>query len=84
MDEISALGRMALRNLTRHKIKTVLSMLAVTVSVAVYILVDGWVVGMEIDSKRNIVGYETGAAKLQTKMYFDKLTDRPMYENFDH
>ena len=73
---------MALRNLARHKVKTILSMLAIMVSVTVYIVMDGWIAGMTIDSLRNLISYETGAAKLQTKVYFEKLEDKPMYENF--
>jgi ABC-type lipoprotein release transport system permease subunit len=73
---------MALRNLARHKVKTILSVLAITISVAVYIAVDGWIAGMTIDSLRNLISYETGAAKLQTRAYFEKLDDKPMYENF--
>jgi ABC-type lipoprotein release transport system permease subunit len=84
LKRMAVILRIAWRNLARHKVKSVLSILAVTVSVAVYIFVDGWVVGMTVDSKRNIVSYETGAAKLQTKLYFEKLSDRPMYENFDN
>jgi ABC-type lipoprotein release transport system permease subunit len=76
------LVQLAFRNLARHKIKTILSVLAITVSVAVFIFVDGWVEGMSIDSKRNIVNYETGAAKLQKKAYVDKLDEAPMYESF--
>ncbi|MDR2481422.1 MAG: FtsX-like permease family protein [Spirochaetaceae bacterium] len=79
---IYELKRMALRNLARHKVKTILSVLAVTISVTVYIVMDGWIEGMTIDSLRNLVNYETGAAKLQTKAYFEKLDDKPMYENF--
>jgi ABC-type lipoprotein release transport system permease subunit len=43
---------------------------------------DGWLMGMNIDSLRNIANFETGAAKLQTKAYYDKKDDFPMYENF--
>jgi ABC-type lipoprotein release transport system permease subunit len=78
------LKRMAFRNLARHKVKTILSILAITVSVAVYVTMDGWLLGMNVESKRNIVSYEIGAAKLQTKMYFEKLDDKPMYENFEN
>jgi ABC-type lipoprotein release transport system permease subunit len=77
------LKQMALRNLARHKVKTVLSILAIMVSVAVYVTMDGWLTGMDVISRRNIVNYEIGAAKLQTKMYFEKLDDKPMYESFD-
>jgi ABC-type lipoprotein release transport system permease subunit len=37
---------------------------------------------MIIDSRRNIVNYEMGAAKLQTKLYFEKKDEMPSYENF--
>jgi ABC-type lipoprotein release transport system permease subunit len=84
MQAIWELKRMAFRNLARHKVKTILSILAITVSVAVYVTMDGWIMGMNVESKRNIVSYEIGAAKLQTKTYFEKLDDKPMYENFEN
>ncbi|MDR1788381.1 MAG: FtsX-like permease family protein [Treponema sp.] len=77
-----ALARIAFRSLARHKVKTILTALAVAVSVMVYILMDGWILGMNLDSRRNIVAYETGAAKLQTKAYMAQLDDKPMYESF--
>jgi ABC-type lipoprotein release transport system permease subunit len=76
------LQRLALRNLARHKVKTGLTIAAVSISVGVYILIDGWMMGVNIDSLRNIANFEIGAAKIQTKAYFDKKDDLPMYENF--
>ncbi|MDR0643922.1 MAG: FtsX-like permease family protein [Treponema sp.] len=82
LSTIIELKRMAFRNLSRHRVKTVLTVMAIAVSVAVYIFVDGWLVGMNLESRRNIVIYEMGAAKFQTKAYFEKQDERPMYENF--
>jgi ABC-type lipoprotein release transport system permease subunit len=79
---MAELLRIAFRNLARHRVKTVLTCVAIMVSVTAYIFVDGWLSGMNIDSKRNIVSYETGAAKLQARAYIDKLDEKPMYENF--
>jgi ABC-type lipoprotein release transport system permease subunit len=79
---IIELTRLALRNLARHKVKTVLTIAAVSISVAVYVVMDGWLTGMNIDSLRNIANFEIGAAKLQTKAYYDKKDDLPMYESF--
>ena len=76
------LKKIALRNLARHKVKTVLTSLAIMVSVAVYIFLNSWLGGMAIESRRNIVNYEIGAAKLQTKLYFEKKDEMPSYENF--
>ncbi|GHT85784.1 ABC transporter permease [Spirochaetia bacterium] len=79
---IIELKRISFRNLARHRVKTILTCIAIMVSVAMYIFVDGWLVGMNIESKRNIVNYEMGAAKLQTRAYLDLLDEKPMYENF--
>ena len=78
------LKKIALRNLARHKVKTALTSLAIMVSVAVYIFLNSWLGGMTIESRRNIVNYEAGAAKLQTKLYFDKKDEMPSYENFSN
>jgi ABC-type lipoprotein release transport system permease subunit len=76
------LKRIAFRSLARHKVKSVLTILAVAISVCLYIAVDAWLAGMNIDSVRNIANFEIGAAKLQTRAYYDKKDDLPMYENF--
>ncbi|MDR1250717.1 MAG: FtsX-like permease family protein [Treponema sp.] len=78
------LSRIALRNLARHKVKTILTITAVCVSVGLYIFMDGWLMGMNIDSERNIANFEIGAAKLQTKAYYAKKDELPMYESFDN
>ena len=76
------LAAMALRNLARHKVKTIIPTLAVAISVALYIFMDAWILGMNLDSRRNIIAYEIGAAKVQTSAYFDKKDELPMYEGF--
>ncbi|MDR2541883.1 MAG: FtsX-like permease family protein [Treponema sp.] len=76
------LKKMAMRNLARHKTKTILTSLAIMVSVAVYIFLNSWLGGMQIESRRNIVNFEIGAAKLQTLLYFDRKDEMPSYESF--
>ncbi|MCL2130800.1 MAG: ABC transporter permease, partial [Treponema sp.] len=76
------LKKIAMRNLARHKVKTLLTSAAIMVSVAVYIFLNSWLGGMQIESRRNIVNYEIGAAKLQTKLYFEKKDEMPSYENY--
>ena len=76
------LKKIAMRNLARHKVKTVLTASAIMVSVAFYIVIRSWLFGMAAESRRNIVNYEQGAAKLQTKMYFEKKDEMTAYENF--
>ena len=81
-NEFMMLLTMSFRNLGRHKVKTVITSTAIAISVSLYIFMDAWIMGMNIDSRRNIVIYETGAAKIQTKAYFNKKKDLPMYESF--
>ena len=76
------LKKIALRNLARHKTKTVLTSLAIMVSVAMYIFLNSWLGGMAIESRRNIVNFEIGAAKLQTRLHFERIDEMPSYENF--
>lgn len=73
---------MALRNLGRHRVKTIITATAIAISAAAYIFVDGWILGMNLESRRNIVSYEMGAAKVQTSSYYAKKDELPMYENF--
>jgi ABC-type lipoprotein release transport system permease subunit len=76
------LKRIAFRNLARHKVKTILTCAAIMVSVTVYIWMDSWLGGVSQESRRNIINYESGAAKLQTRLYFDKKDELPGYETF--
>lgn len=73
---------MAFRNLGRHRVKTIITTSAVAISAALYIFMDGWILGMNLESRRNIVAYEMGAAKLQSRAYFEKKDEFPMYEGF--
>ncbi len=72
----------AFRNLGRHRVKTAITVTAVAIGVALYIFIDAWLLGMNIDSRRNIVNYETGAAKIYSTAYFQKKDEKPMYESF--
>ncbi|MDR0688813.1 MAG: FtsX-like permease family protein [Spirochaetaceae bacterium] len=82
ISRVIELKRLALRNLARHKVKTILTCAAIMVSVTVYIWMDSWIGGMFLESRRNIINYEIGAAKIQTKRYFDKKDELPGYETF--
>jgi putative ABC transport system permease protein len=80
--EFKMVAGMAFRNLGRHRVKTIITVIAVAVSVSLYIFMDAWLQGMNIDSRRNIIIYEMGAAKIQKQSYFNKKDDMPMYESF--
>lgn len=74
--------KLAFRNLGRHKVKTIVTCLAVAIGVMVYIFTDALMLGMNIESKRNFVNYETGSSKIYSKAYFEKKDIMPLYEGF--
>ena len=76
------LKKIALRNLARHRVKTLLTSMAIMISVAVFIFLNSWLGGMTVESRRNIVNFEIGAAKLQTRLYFERHEEMPSYETF--
>ena len=78
----TGLMTLSLRNLSRHKGKTAITMIAIIVGLSLYIFVDAWLLGIDIDSQRNIVNYETGSVKIYSKAYFEKKSELPMYETF--
>ena len=82
MKGIWEIQKIAFRSLARHKVKTILTAAAIMVSVAVFIFLNCWIGGSSIQSRRNIVQYEMGAAKLQTALYFERKDEMPSYENF--
>ncbi|MCK4797819.1 MAG: ABC transporter permease [Spirochaetes bacterium] len=72
----------AFKNLSRHRVKTTLTVLAIAVGIALYIWMDAWLLGMNLDSKRNLINYETGSTKIYSKAYFEKKDELPMYESY--
>ena len=72
----------AFKNLGRHKVKTILTSSAIIISIGLFIFMDALLYGMDIDSRRNLINYETGAAKIYSKAYFEKKDELPMYESY--
>jgi len=76
------LFKIAYKNLYRHKIKTLLTMTAIAVGIGLYIFMDAWLYGADIDSRRNLINFETGSAKIYAKKYYEKKDELPIYEGF--
>jgi ABC-type lipoprotein release transport system permease subunit len=74
--------RIAFRNLGRHRVKTAITVIAVAIGILTYLYMDAYLLGVNTESKRNLVNYEMGAAKIYTKAYWDKKDEYPMYEGF--
>ncbi len=65
--------RLAWRNLSRHRRRTVITTIALAFSVAVLIFMDSMLGGIDQESQRNLVWYETGSGKVVTSAQLEDL-----------
>jgi len=63
---------LAMKNLLRYKRRTFLTAIAIAAGLAVYIWVDAFVMGIELESQRNMMWYETGSAQVLDAAYFSE------------
>jgi ABC-type lipoprotein release transport system permease subunit len=69
---------LAWRNLRRHRRRTIITAGAVAVGLMMYIAVDSLLVGVEEESNRNLIWFETGAAQVMHEDYLSERDDRPL------
>ncbi len=69
---------LAARNLRRHRRRTIITAGAVAVGLMMYIAVDSLLVGVEEESNRNLIWYETGTAQVMHADYLTEREDRPL------
>ena len=62
---------LAWRNLSRYKKRTMLTAVAIAFGIWMYIFVDGLLLGLELDSERNLRWYETGSAQIVDDEYLE-------------
>ncbi|MDE0220130.1 MAG: FtsX-like permease family protein [Spirochaetaceae bacterium] len=60
---IATLVRLALRNLGRHRRRTAITAAALAAGIALFIFMDSMMRGMDSESQRNLVWYETGSGR---------------------
>lgn len=70
--------RLSVRNLLRHRRRTVITAGAVAVGLALFVIVDSLLLGVEQESTLNLIRYETGAAQVLREEYLEERDDRPL------
>ncbi|MDD3626085.1 MAG: FtsX-like permease family protein, partial [bacterium] len=68
---------LAYKNLLRYKKRTILTFLILSVGIAFYIWIDSFLVGVNEQSFDNVINFETGHFKIQSKDYDE---DKPFAE----
>jgi putative ABC transport system permease protein len=63
---------LAFKNLFRYRRRTIITAIAIAAGVSMYIFIDGWLLGAQNDSVRNLVKFETGSARVMDKKYWEE------------
>jgi len=75
---------LAWKNLSRYKKRTIITASALAFGLAIFIFFDSWLLGMELDSERNLIWYETASAKILHDEYWDKKENAPLKYTIDN
>lgn len=70
--------KMALKNLSRHKRRTVITALIIAFAILIYILTDGLMIGMTEMSFNNIINLESGHLQVANQDYWDDRRELPL------
>ena len=72
------LFRMALKNLLRHKRRTLITSLIIAFAILIYILTDGLMIGLTDMSFRNIIDLESGHLQVANYDYWEDRKELPL------
>ncbi|MGM0602871.1 MAG: ABC transporter permease [Bacillota bacterium] len=72
------LFHMALKNLLRHKRRTLITSLIIAFAILIYILTDGLMIGLTDMSFRNIIDLESGHLQIADSDYWDERKELPL------
>ena len=78
---MKALLQLAIRNLSRHRKRTIITAVSIAVGVGIYIFMDAWLLGVDRDSERNLVLYETAAGRVMRDSYWEERDYLPLDRN---
>ncbi len=78
---MKALLQLAIRNLSRHRKRTIITAVSIAVGVGIYIFMDAWLLGVDRDSERNLVLYETAAGRVMLDSYWEEKDYLPLDRN---
>src|SRR6056297_4319096 len=75
---------LAFKNLFRHKRRTMITSIAIAVGLALFILIDSMLVGIEEDSTRNLVLSETGSARIMDTQFWEEHQNLPLSHSIEN
>ena len=66
----------AFKNLMRYRRRTLITAAALAYGIAMYLLIDSMLLGVELDSERNLIWYETASARIMHDEYWGNKLQR--------
>ncbi|HDQ13972.1 MAG TPA: ABC transporter permease [Sediminispirochaeta sp.] len=75
--------RLAMKNLFRHTRRTFITGISIAVGLAMFILIDSLLVGIEEDSTRNLVLYETSSTSIMKEDYWAEKENMPLKHSIE-
>lgn len=70
--------KMALKNLTRHKRRTIITALIIAFAILIYVMTDGLMIGMTEMSFDNIINLESGHLQIADQDYWEDRKELPL------
>ena len=74
---------LAWKNLSRYKRRTLITACSLAFGITMFLWLDGMLQGIERESERNIIWYETGSAKVMTTQYQEDLKSMPLKHSIE-
>lgn len=69
---------LSLKNLWRYKRRTLITASAIAMGLAMFIWMDAFILGIEKESERNSILYETGSAQIMDALYYENIEYMPL------
>lgn len=74
---------LAMKNLSRYKRRTAITAIAIALGLMMYIIVDSLLLGIELESERNLIWYETSSVRIHTTEHWPDRLLFPLEEGIE-
>ncbi|MGB4408326.1 MAG: FtsX-like permease family protein [Sphaerochaeta sp.] len=75
---------LAMKNLARYKRRTAITAIAIALGLMMYLIVDSMLLGIEQESMRNLIWYETSSVRIHQKDYWPDRLLFPLEEGIEN
>jgi hypothetical protein len=69
---------LAWKNLSRYKKRTMITASAIAIGLGIFIFMDSWLLGLEQESERNLIWYESSYARILNEKYWEEKDQLPL------